>query len=97
MAEGPIFAVETVILVGVIIALILLIRMVLKAKTLRSMQSQLSIFLTLWAVSEIPRYMDTIGLLDLSSIRIYGLAVHTVSMVLFELFIVYRFLMFVRR
>ena len=71
--------------------------MAIKAGTVRSLQFQLSAFLAVWAISEVPRYLDSMGILDLTPIRDYGLAIHTVSMVMFAAFITFRFSKFVVR
>ena len=89
--------VEVGILIGVLVAFALLVRLALSAATVRSLQFQLALFLSIWAISEIPRVLDSIGAIDLSPIRLYGAMVHMVSMVLFGLFIGYRVSRFVLR
>jgi hypothetical protein len=88
---------ETIILGGVLVALVLFVRMAIKAGTVRSFQFQLSAFLVVWAISEIPRYLDSMGILDLTPIRLYGLVIHMISMILFAFFIIFRFSKFVVR
>ena len=87
--------VEVGILVGVLVAFILFVRLAILAGTVRSLQFQLALFLSIWTISEIPRVLSSIGAIDLSPIALYGAMVHTVSMVLFGLFIGYRFSRFV--
>ena len=87
--------VELGILSGVLVALILFLRMALSAGTVKSLQFQLAAFLSVWAISEIPRVLDSIGVINLGSISLYGMMIHTVSMVLFAVFITYRFSRFV--
>jgi hypothetical protein len=89
--------VELGILLGVLVALALFVRMAISAGTVRSLQFQLALFLSIWSISEVPRVLDSIGAIDLSPVRLYGLVVHAVSMVLFGLFIGYRFSKFVIR
>jgi hypothetical protein len=89
--------VEVGILIGVLVSSILFVRLAVSAGTVRSLQFQLALFLSIWTISEIPRVLDSIGAIDLSPIRLYGAMVHTVSMVLFGLFIGYRFSRFVLR
>jgi hypothetical protein len=89
--------VEVGILIGVLVSSILFVRLAVSAGTVRSLQFQLALFLSIWTISEIPRVLDSIGVIDLSPIRLYGAMVHTVSMVLFGLFIGYRFSRFVLR
>jgi len=86
---------ELAILAGLLLALGLFVRMAISAGTVRSLQFQLAGFLSIWCVSEIPRVLNSIGVIDLSSISIYGMLVHTVSMLAFTGFIVYRFSRFV--
>ena len=89
--------VEVGILVGVLIAFVLFVRLAILAGTVRSLQFQLALFLSIWTISEIPRVLNSIGAIDLSPIALYGAMIHTVSMVLFGLFIGYRFSRFVLR
>jgi len=87
--------VEVGILVGVLVAFILFVRLAILAGTVRSLQFQLALFLSIWTISEIPRVLSSIGAIDLSPIALYGAMVHTVTRVLFGLFIGYRFSRFV--
>ena len=89
--------VEIGILIGVLLSFVLFVRLALSAGTVRSLQFQLALFLSIWTISEIPRVLDSIGTIDLSPIRLYGAVVHAVGMVLFGLFIGYRFSRFVLR
>jgi hypothetical protein len=89
--------VEVGILIGVSVAFILFVRLAILAGTVRSLQFQLALFLSIWTISEIPRVLNSIGAIDLSPIALYGATIHTVSMVLFGLFIGYRFSRFVVR
>jgi len=87
--------VEIGILTGVLIALVLFVRMAVSAGTIRSLQFQLAGFLTIWTLSEVPRVLNSIGVLNLAAISLYGTMTHTASMVAFAIFIVYRFSRFV--
>ena len=87
--------IEVSILIGVLVSFVLFVRLAVLAGTVRSLQFQLALFLSIWTISEVPRVLDSIGAIDLSPIRLYGAIVHTVSMVLFGLFIGYRFSRFV--
>ena len=89
--------VEVGILIGVLVAFILFVRLAILAGTVRSLQFQLALFLSIWTISEVPRVLNSIGAIDLSPIALYGAMIHTVSMVLFGLFIGYRFSRFVLR
>ncbi len=86
------------ILAGVVAAFILSVRMTLTAKTRNSLQFQLAAWLIIWTVSEIWRYLNTLGVVTLTaSVFILGTEIHTVSMIAFAGFISYRFSKFIRR
>ena len=87
--------VEIGILSGVLVALFLFLRMAVSAGTVRSLQFQLAAFLAVWSLSEIPRVLDSIGVINLAPFSLYGMMIHTVSMILFGFFITYRFSRFV--
>src|SRR5438132_10562323 len=54
------------ILTGVFVAFILSLRMMFTAKTKNSLQFQLAVWLVIWTVSEIWRYLQTIGAVNFS-------------------------------
>lgn len=86
------------ILVGVIVAFALSVRMMITAKTRYSLQFQLAVWLIIWTVSEIWRYLNTIGVVNFSQpALILGMGIHTISMIAFAGFISYRFSKFIRR
>jgi len=86
------------ILTGVVVAFILSLRMMFTAKTKNSLQFQLAVWLVIWTVSEIWRYLQTIGAVNFSQpVLLLGMGVHTVSMLAFAAFISYRFSKFIRR
>jgi len=86
------------ILTGVVVAFLLSLRMMFTAKTKNSLQFQLAIWLVIWTVSEIWRYLQTIGAVNFSQpVLLLGMGVHTVSMLAFAAFISYRFSKFMRR
>lgn len=61
-------------------------------RTIRSLQFQLSLFLIVWIISESLRLLDFTGLISATAdSRLLGLSLHTVSMVIFAVFVVYRF------
>lgn len=77
---------------GLAIAFILFTRLALRVRTIRSLQFQLSLFLIVWIISEGLRLLDFTGLISATAdTRLLGLSIHTVSMVIFALFVVYRF------
>lgn len=78
--------------VGLFVALILFIRLAIKSKSIRSLQAQLSIFLSIWIVAELLRSLILLGVIEASPILVLlGVAVHTVSMAAFGFFILFRF------
>ncbi|OLB70828.1 hypothetical protein AUI06_05630 [archaeon 13_2_20CM_2_52_21] len=86
------------ILSGVVAAFILSLRMMLTAKTRRSLQFQLAAWLVVWTISEIWRYLGTVGAVSFSEpLLILGMGIHTVSMLAFAAFISIRFSKFIRR
>ncbi|OLE91849.1 MAG: hypothetical protein AUF79_02005 [Crenarchaeota archaeon 13_1_20CM_2_51_8] len=100
MAAGTLemILVDGGILTGVVVAFILSLRMMFTAKTKNSLQFQLAVWLVIWTVSEIWRYLQTIGAVNFSQpVLLLGMGVHTVSMLAFAAFISYRFSKFIRR
>ena len=86
------------ILAGVVAAFILSLRMMLTAKTKKSLQFQLAAWLVVWTISEIWRYLGTVGAVSFSEpLLILGMGIHTVSMLAFAAFISIRFSKFIRR
>ena len=86
------------ILSGVVAALILSLRMMFTAKTRASLQFQLAAWLAIWTISEIWRYLGTIGVVSFSEpLLLLGMGIHAVSMIAFAAFISLRFSKFIRR
>ena len=86
------------IMCGVAIAFVLSLRMMITAKTRYSLQFQLAVWLVIWTISEIWRYLNTIGAVSFSEpLLLVGMGIHTVSMLAFAVFISYRFSKFIRR
>ena len=78
--------------IALIFALILFVRLALKSRTLSSLQTQLSIFLIIWIVSELLRAFIVIGIISENpSLDLLGFEIHTASMVAFGLFLLFRF------
>lgn len=57
------------------------ILLAVKARSTRSFQFEMFVWVQVLLFSEVPRIAETIGLINLSSIADAGLIVHTVSMV----------------
>ena len=86
------------ILSGVIAAFILSLRMMITSKTRKSLQFQLAAWLVIWTVSEMWRYLGTVGAVIFSEpLLLLGMGIHTVSMLAFAAFISIRFSKFIRR
>lgn len=86
---------ETFSLVMILIAFALFARLAIKGKSLGSFRFQLSIFLLIWVLSEIPHVGETLGLVSIASYSDIGLYLHALSMGVFALFIGWRSLKFV--
>src|SRR5712692_157292 len=78
---------ETFTLVGVLLAFAIFARLALKAKSTGSFRFQLSIFILIWVVAEVPHIAETLGLISVGSFEDFGLAVHMISMAAFALFV----------
>lgn len=88
MASDPIIdASELFSLIAVLVALVLFARLAVKAKSIGNLRFQLSIFISIWAISEIPHIAETLGLISLFNYDTIGLALHALSMATFAIFI----------
>ncbi len=88
MAEDPLVqAMETFTLVGVLVAFLIFTRLAVKAKSLGSFRFQLSIFILIWVVAELPHIAGTLGLISIGGYETFGLAFHMLSMTAFALFV----------
>jgi hypothetical protein len=74
------------------IAIIIFAWLALKAKSVSSLQAQLSIFLIIWAVAELLRALLLIGVISATAQNVLiGLEVHTVAMLAFGFFMIFRY------
>lgn len=88
MAEDLIILLsETFTLIAVLFAFIIFARLAIKATNLGSFRFQLSIFLLVWVVSELPHIADSLGLISISEYDPFGLTLHAASMALFAFFV----------
>jgi len=83
-------AFETFNLVLILVAFGIFARLALKGRSLGNFRFQLSIFLLIWVLSEIPHIVGTLGLIDTRSYTDTGLYLHAVSMGVFALFVGWR-------
>src|SRR3989441_7624167 len=87
MANDPIIAMfETFNLVLILIAFAIFSRLAIKGKSLGSFRFQLSIFLLIWVISEVPHIGESIGLLTAGGDDDTGLFLHPASMAGFVMF-----------
>lgn len=83
---------RNLVIFGLLIALVLFIRLALKAKTIRSFQSELSIFVIIWVLSELVRALLVLRIIEANpTLQLLSIVIHTISMVAFGVFIVVRF------
>lgn len=81
---------ETINLVLILFAFAIFIRLALKGKSLGSFRFQLSIFLLIWVISEIPHIAGSLGLIATTGYQDIGLYLHAASMGVFALFVGWR-------
>lgn len=78
--------------VMLVVAFVLLARLAVKSKSLASLQSQLSVFLMIWIVAELLRaLLDTGMIVATPALQLLGFEMHTVAMVAFGGFLLFRF------
>lgn len=81
---------ETINLVLILFAFTIFFRLALKGKSLGSFRFQLSIFLQIWVISEIPHIAGSLGLIATTGYQDIGLYLHAASMGVFALFVGWR-------
>jgi len=95
LASDPTIALfETLDLVLILIAFAIFARLALKGKSLGSFRFQLSIFLLIWVISEIPHIAESVGFLAATGYEDTGLYIHAASMAVFAIFVGWRSLRF---
>src|SRR2546425_8196983 len=85
---------ETFNLVLILIAFAIFTRLAFKGKSLGNFRFQLSVFLLIWVMSEIPHIAESLGLIATTSYDDIGLYLHATSMVVFAIFVGWRSLKF---
>jgi len=91
LANDPTITIfETFNLVLILIAFAIFARLAFKGKSLGGFRFQLSIFLLIWAISEIPRISESIGFLAATGYEDTGLYLHAASMAVFAIFVGWR-------
>ena len=85
---------ETLNLVMILVAFAIFTRLGFKGKSLGNFRFQLSIFVLIWVLSEIPHIAGSLGLISTASYQEIGLYLHAASMGVFALFVGWRSLKF---
>ena len=85
---------ETFNLVLILVAFAIFIRLAFKGRSLGNFRFQLSLFLLIWVMSEIPHIATSLGLIAIAGYEDAGLYLHAVSMIVFALFVGWRSLRF---
>jgi hypothetical protein len=81
---------EYVSLVLIIASFLLMVYMAYRVRTLRSLQFDMLVFVTILLAGEVPHILGTLGLLDVNSFLTVGLLLHTVSMIVLAVFVALR-------
>ena len=87
---------ELFTLAGIMVSGVIFARLAIKAKSIGSFRFQLSLFMLVWVVSEVPHVLQTLGLIDATPYDTFGLAAHMTSMAIFAIFVGIRSANFVR-
>jgi len=85
---------ETFNLLLILVAFAIFIRLAFKGRSLGNFRFQLSLFLLIWVMSEIPHIAESLGLIAIAGYEDMGLYLHALSMVVFALFVGWRSLKF---
>jgi hypothetical protein len=83
-------------IVLIVVSLIVLIQLASRSRSIRSFQVQLLVFTLVLIIAEIPRILGKLAVVEIGLVEEPGLALHTISMALFALFIGYRTMKFLR-
>ncbi len=97
MSEEPIVEImENFSLAGLVVAFFVFSWLAIKARSLGSFRFQLSIFMLIWILAEVPHIATTLGLVSDLGFGLYGLTLHMISMFSFALFVGARSYKFLR-
>jgi hypothetical protein len=95
MADDPLIAIfEIFNFALILLAFMIFTRLVFKGKSLGSFRYQLSIFLLIWVISELPHIAESVGLIATTGYEDMGLYLHALSMTVFAVFVGWRSLKF---
>jgi hypothetical protein len=78
---------EILSLVGIVASCALFLWMVIKNPAFNSLHFQFAVIVLVWAAAEIPHGLDTLGVITLGGVDVWGTWVHFASMLLIGLFI----------
>jgi len=90
MAYNIVGVFETFNLVLILVAFAIFTRLAFKGKSLGNFRFQLSIFLLIWVLSEIPHIAGSLGLISTAAYSDIGLYLHAASMGVFAFFVGWR-------
>ena len=74
----------------IVASFLIITYLALRAKTIRSFQFEMFVVLLVLVLAEIPKILDSLAIINISSIETTGLIIHTVSMVFLSVFILIR-------
>jgi hypothetical protein len=96
MADDPVIVIfETFNFILILLAFAIFTRLVFKGKSLGTFRFQLSIFLLIWVISELPHITESVGLIATTGYEEIGLYLHALSMGVFALFVGWRSIKFI--
>src|SRR5947199_4396772 len=78
---------ETFNLILILVAFAIFIRLAFKGRSLGNFRFQLSLFLLIWVMSEIPHIAESVGLIAIAGYEDMGPYLYALSMVVFGLFV----------
>lgn len=82
---------ETISLLLISFSFVILSYLSIRAKSLRSLQFQMFVVVLTLMIAEVPRILQTLGILTASSFAdLVGLVIHTISMIFLSAFLLYR-------
>ena len=95
MAVDPVIeAAEIFTSVMIVLSAVVFSRLAFKSKSFGSFQFQLSIFVIIWVIAELPHIAGTLGLIDTTSFATLGITFHFISMAAFAFFVGIRSIQF---
>jgi hypothetical protein len=81
---------ETLSLVLIVASFLIVAYLAYRAKTIRSFQFEIFVVLLVLTLGEVPRILNSLGIVNVSGIETTGLIIHTTSMVFLTVFIALR-------